>query len=183
MQTQLHISCQRIGPAAAARIAPAGPTHPCCTPPPLIVLPTSATTMSFQLAQKLIFLQDTQNNFLFLVDSGASLSILPHVSTDPPSGPHLVGANGKTIPTWGFHRLSVCFTDHTFDFEFLLAAVATPLLGMDLIAKFGLTSIPSKQQFCMQLPATLSPRQVHLILLIHGAHHRYSYCSRSSRRC
>jgi hypothetical protein len=80
-----------------------------------------------------------------LVDSGSSLSILPHSSTAPPTGPHLVGANGKPIAAWGFRRRTVCFSG-LFDFDFLLAAVATPLLGMDFLAKFGLSIILSNQQ-------------------------------------
>ena len=47
---------------------------------------------------------------------------------------HLL-ANSKTILAWGFRRSSVCFSDQTFDFEFLLAAVATPLLGIDFLCK------------------------------------------------
>jgi hypothetical protein len=74
-----------------------------------------------------------------LVDSGVSLSILPQTSTALRTGPHLVGANGKPIPAWGFCR-------QTFKFDFLLTAVATPLLGMDFLAKFGLSILPSKQQ-------------------------------------
>jgi hypothetical protein len=71
-----------------------------------------AMVMSFQLAKNLIFhiifLRDMQNNFHFLVDSGTSLSILPHASTEPPMGSPSAGrANGKTIPAWGF-RQSFC---------------------------------------------------------------------------
>jgi hypothetical protein len=44
----------------------------------------------------------------------------------------LVGANGKPIPT--------------FKFDFLLATVAMPLLGMDFLSKFGLSIVPDKQQ-------------------------------------
>jgi hypothetical protein len=104
------------------------------------------TAVSFLPAKNLIFLQDTKNNFKFLVDSDVSLSVLPHTSTGPPTGPHLVGANGKPIPAWGFRCRTVCFSGQNFEFDFLLAAVATPLLGMDFLAKFGLLIIPSKQQ-------------------------------------
>jgi hypothetical protein len=56
-----------------------------------------------------------------------------------------VGANGKKIPAWGFRPRTVCFSGQNFEFDFLLAAVATPLLGMDFLAKFELSMIPSKQ--------------------------------------
>ena len=57
-----------------------------------------------------------------------------------------MGANGKTIPAWGFRRFSVCFSGQKFEFEFILSAVATPLLGMHFLATFGLSIIPYKQQ-------------------------------------
>jgi hypothetical protein len=60
-----------------------------------------------------------------------------------PTGPHLVGANGKSIPAWGFRRRTICFSGQNFEFDFLPEAVATPLLVMDFLAKFGL-SIPLK---------------------------------------
>jgi hypothetical protein len=50
--------------------------------------------MSIFPTKNLIFLKDSKNNLNFLVDSGASISILPHSSPAPPTGPHLVGANG-----------------------------------------------------------------------------------------
>jgi hypothetical protein len=81
-----------------------------------------------------------------MVDSGALLSILPHFSPALPTGPHLVGANGKQIPAWGFRPCTVCFSGQNFKFDFLLVAVATPLLGMDFLAKFDLSIIPSKEQ-------------------------------------
>jgi hypothetical protein len=87
--------------------------------------------MSILNAKNLIYLQDTHNNFRIFVDSGASRSVLPHADTAPPSGLFLVGANGKTIPSWGFHRFTVCFSGQNFALDFLLAAVATPLFGMD----------------------------------------------------
>jgi hypothetical protein len=59
-----------------------------------------------------------QNNFTFLVDLGASISILPHLSSAPPTGPHLVGANGKQIPAWGFRCRTICFSGHNFEFDF-----------------------------------------------------------------
>jgi hypothetical protein len=102
--------------------------------------------MSTFPTKNLIFLHDSQNNFKFLVDSGASISILPHSSSAPPTGPHLVGANGKLIPAWGRRRQTVCFAGHTFEFDFFLAAVTTPIIGMDFLAKFELSIIPAKQQ-------------------------------------
>jgi hypothetical protein len=57
-----------------------------------------------------------------------------------------VGANGKQLPAWGLRRRTVCFSGHNFEFDFLLAAVATPVLVMDFLARFELSIIPAKQQ-------------------------------------
>jgi hypothetical protein len=38
------------------------------------------------------------------------------------------------------------FSGQNFEFDFLLVAISTPLLGMDFLAKFELSIIPSKQQ-------------------------------------
>jgi hypothetical protein len=102
--------------------------------------------MSTFPTKNLIFLHDSQNKFKFLVDYGASISILPHSSSAPPTGPHLVGANGKPIPAWCRRRHTACFAGHSFEFDFFLAAVATPIIGMDFLAKFDLSIIPAKQQ-------------------------------------
>jgi hypothetical protein len=42
-------------------------------------------------------------------------------------------------------RLSL-FAGQDFEFDFFLAAVATPIIGMDFLAKFELSIIPAKQQ-------------------------------------
>jgi hypothetical protein len=102
--------------------------------------------MSTFPTKNLIFLHDSKNNLKFLVDSGASISILPHSSSAPSTGPHLVGANGKLVPAWGRRRQTVCFAGHNFEFDFFLAAVATPITGMDFLARFELSIISAKQQ-------------------------------------
>jgi hypothetical protein len=102
--------------------------------------------MSTFPTKNLIFLKDSKNNFNFLVDSGASISILPHSSSAPPTGPHLVGANGDVVPVWGRRRQTVTFANQDFEFDFFLAAVATPIIGMDFLTKFELSILPAKRQ-------------------------------------
>jgi hypothetical protein len=99
--------------------------------------------MSAFPTKNLIFLKDSKSNINFLVDSGASISILPHSSSAPPTGPH---ANGNLVPVWGCRRQIVSFAGHDFEFDFFLAAVATPIIGMDLLTKFELSIIPAKRQ-------------------------------------
>ena len=55
-----------------------------------------------------------------------------------------MGANGKLVPAWGRRRQTVSFAGHDFEFDFFLAAVATPIIGMDFLAKFELSIIPAK---------------------------------------
>jgi hypothetical protein len=57
-----------------------------------------------------------------------------------------VGANGKLIPAWGRRSQIVSFAGQDFEFDFFLAEVATPIIGMDFLAKFELSIIPAKQQ-------------------------------------
>jgi hypothetical protein len=102
--------------------------------------------MSTFPTKNLIFLHDSKSNLKFLVNSGTSISILPHSSSALSTDPHLVGVNGKLVPVWGRPRQIVSFPGHDFEFNFFLAAVATPIIGMDFLAKFELSIIPAKQQ-------------------------------------
>ncbi len=62
----------------------------------------TATAMHFPANAGLIFLTDELTNDRFLVDTGATLSIIPCTSNSSPSGPLLKGADGQSIPSWGF---------------------------------------------------------------------------------
>ncbi len=57
-----------------------------------------------------------------------------------------MGANGKIVPLWGRRRQTISFAGQDFEFNFFPAAVATPIIGMDFLAKFELSTIPAKQQ-------------------------------------
>jgi hypothetical protein len=69
-----------VGPQFAAA---AGPI-PACRPPS-VAIPELVTAMSAFPTKNLIFLKDSKSNLNFLVDSGASISILPHSSLAPPT--------------------------------------------------------------------------------------------------
>jgi hypothetical protein len=79
----------------------------------------------------LIYVRDSNSGNLFLADTGAALSVLPHFSNSPPSGPPLVAANGDSIPAWGYVQRQVCLGGHKFMFNFVLAHVSYPILGLD----------------------------------------------------
>jgi hypothetical protein len=73
-----------------------------------------------------------------------------------------VGANGKIVPVWGRRRQVFSFAGHDLEFDFYLAAFATPIIGMDFLAKFELSIIPKAKQQVLHAALT-SDRGVHLL--------------------
>ena len=94
----------------------------------------------------LIYLRDKQSGRLFLVDTGAEYSLIPHWSHSPPSGPPLEGAAGRHISSWGFREQTVIFNGKSFKFNFLLAGVTRPILGNDFLAFHGLLVDPARRR-------------------------------------
>ncbi len=84
-------------------------------------------------AGQLFHMLDQVSNRRFLVDTGASYSILPHRSSLPASGPKLYGPAGQPIPCWGERLVQLRFQDLDFSWKFLLADVAFPILGVDFL--------------------------------------------------
>ena len=81
----------------------------------------------------LLFLCDSLSGQRFLVDTGAAVSVFPHTSTLPSSGPPLVAADGRPIASWGRRQLQLSFSGNTFSHSFLLAGVASPIIGLDFL--------------------------------------------------
>ncbi len=106
----------------------------------------TATAMSFSHGSGLLFLKDSHSKLSFLVDFGATLSILPCSSSAEPSGQKIIGANGANIPTWGFQKRILAFRNKSFTHEFSLAKVATPILGLDFLRKLQLSIHPLQAQ-------------------------------------
>jgi hypothetical protein len=75
---------------------------------------------------------------LFLVDTGSVYSVMPFSSDAPATGPAITSAAGKPIPCWGWQAAAVKFGGTVYQWKFLLAAVAFPLLGADFLASFKL---------------------------------------------
>ncbi len=84
-------------------------------------------------AGQLIHMLDQVSKRRFLVDTGASYSILPHRSSLPASGPKLYGPAGQPIPCWVDRLVTLKFQDQDFSWKFLLADVAFPILGVDFL--------------------------------------------------
>jgi hypothetical protein len=102
----------------------------------------------------LIYLQDSSTSQRYLVDTGAAVSVLPHCSKAPPSGPPLSGADGRRISSWGTVSKKLTFGFKTFLCSFILAAVAKPILGVDFLAHHLLVDPFSQQVLDAQ---TLKP--------------------------
>ena len=98
--------------------------------------------MSFPTNAGLLFLNDEISKDSFLVDTGATLSIVPHNSKVRPSGLILNGANGKPIPICGYISKLVLFQGPSFKHSFLQAAVAGPILVIDFLKQFNVTVAP-----------------------------------------
>jgi hypothetical protein len=116
--------------------------------------------MHFPADAGLIFLTDELTNDRYLVDTGATLSIVPCSKNTSPSGPLLKGSDGHPIPSWGFIQKTVQFQGKFFTASFLQAAVAGPILGIDFLRKFKVTVCPDTNQiqFACTAAASSAPK-------------------------
>ena len=92
---------------------------------------------------RLIHLVDEKTGDMFLVDTGAAFSVMPHQATTIPLGPKLHGPNGLAIPCWGERCITVSFSGHLFTWKFLLAAVDFPIIGIDFLQHYRLLVDPA----------------------------------------
>ena len=83
---------------------------------------------------------DRKSGFRFLIDSGATVSVLPKPNTKcEPKDVVLHAANGTRIHTYGFKTLKLDLgLRREFVWTFLLADVSRPIIGADFIENFGL---------------------------------------------
>ncbi len=95
---------------------------------------------------RLLHLVDELSGIRFLVDSGASFSIIPHHSSLPGSGPRLRGPSGSSISCWGDTQLCIKVSGHQFSWCFLKAAVAFPIIGIDFLKNFKLQVDPAGER-------------------------------------
>jgi hypothetical protein len=75
--------------------------------------------------------------------------MFPHQSSAPASGPALTGPGGQPIATGGEKEISLLFNSQHFTWNFLLAAVRLPILGMDFLRQQGLLVDVGKHQLIM----------------------------------
>jgi hypothetical protein len=74
--------------------------------------------MHFPANAGLIFLTNRLTNDRYLVDTGATLSIVLYSENASPAGPLLKGADGQPIPSWGFIKKTVQFQGKLFSDPF-----------------------------------------------------------------
>jgi hypothetical protein len=113
--------------------------------------------MHFPANAGLIFLTDDR----YLVDTGATLSIVPCMSNAGPSDPLLKGADGQPIPSWGFISKIVQFQGKLFTAKLLQATVAGLILSIDFLKEFRITVALETSQVLfactVMTPATAKP--------------------------
>ena len=86
----------------------------------------------------LALLEDQTSAYKFLVDTGSVYSILPHSSSETPTGPRIMTADKTAIKCWGYRSHVVRAGGQNFTWTFLLAAVAFPIIGADFLRHFRL---------------------------------------------
>ena len=89
----------------------------------------------------LLHVRDSISGQIFLVDTGASVSVLPtssNVFKNKP-GPNLYATNGSKIVMFGTRYLRIEFSDrHKYGFRFYIADTHIAILGADFIERFSL---------------------------------------------
>jgi len=94
---------------------------------------TTPARLNAVAAGMLVHITDQLTGRRYLVDTGASFSLVPHQSRAPTCGPRLVGPNGAAINCWGETTLQLRFSNRTFQWRFMRAAVTFPILGVDFL--------------------------------------------------
>ena len=84
----------------------------------------------------LVYLQDSLSVQRFLVDSGAFVSVFPHIFptlSAPLSKTKLLTAGGSPLPCFGARVIPLRFGSRHFSWSFQLALVSVPILGSDFL--------------------------------------------------
>ena len=87
-----------------------------------------------------ISIKDINSGKLFLIDSGADVSVFP-LTLSPSSSAStgsLVAANGTKIKTFGFKMVELLFGSLSLSHRFQVADISKPILGSDFFAQHDL---------------------------------------------
>jgi len=87
-----------------------------------------------------VHINDLRSGKLFLIDTGAEISVIPHsFGSRQPSDVHLTAANGTRIKTFGPKTLNLDLgLSRTFTWTFEMADVSRSIIGADFLHYFGL---------------------------------------------
>jgi predicted aspartyl protease len=147
LQAALHFSVKRGGrpqqlsPLQMAAMVASGRQH--LHPTTRLVLLECTIFHKFSGHAKLCFITDKKSNKDFLVDTGATLSLVPFQSAAAAIGPKLQAENKQAIKTWNFMNSAVKFNGQEYTFAFLRADVPFPIVGLDFVRFFGMQVNPS----------------------------------------
>lgn len=84
---------------------------------------------------------DKTNSLTFLIDTGADVSVLPKLHSNPKSSisTKLFAANGSSISTYGTQIVTVDLgLRRAFTWSFIVAEVTQAIIGADFIHHYGL---------------------------------------------
>ena len=82
----------------------------------------------------LVHIIDQLTDQRYLLDTGASFSLVPNSSKDPPAHePQLTSPNGLPIRCWGEEKWRLHFGGCTFEWSFLRADVSFTILRVDFL--------------------------------------------------
>ena len=97
----------------------------------------------------LLYIADKNSGRRFLVDTGAEVSVLPVTGLDTRTvrrGPSLVAANGSAIHTYGKRNVPLFIGTKRYEWTFIIANEARPLLGADFLrANSLLVDLPGRR--------------------------------------
>ncbi|CAB0032873.1 unnamed protein product [Trichogramma brassicae] len=137
-----------------------------------------ASIASLGQNSKRLFVRDRSSGLLFLIDTGAEVSVLPvgKSNTEAPSSLVLHAANHSIIHTYGCRETHLNFGfRRTTAWSFIIADIPYPIIGADAISYYGwLPDLKNKQlidgQTKLAIKGHLAPAAITGISLIDPQH-------------
>ena len=101
-----------------------------------------ASTDLPSITSRLLTIQDPVSRLIYLIDTGAEISVIPPRPEDrshSPDNVQLQAANGSSIQTFGRRSVKVELgLAKPFTWNFTIAYVTKPILGADFLRYYGL---------------------------------------------
>ena len=94
-------------------------------------------------SEPLLHIRDNANSLTWLIDGGATLSLVPPTHDERTSGPTsnpLQAANGTSIASFGTRQMSISLGARQFEWEITVADVTSPIIGADFLMEFHLAA-------------------------------------------